>query len=215
MRPFLTAIRQHKRLILGLMIYSLVTAGIVILTNQSRLPPQPTPTPAYSAVTLPPDYRTRFVKYLTVDRKDGTVRDLYINPEALAQVQIGRRLPEHTIIVIEGYHALEKANGTFVTDEAGHFVKGEPLDMIHVLEKRADWSGADFVSDQRMGDWNFGTFDIHTGAHYNESVNACFNCHRASAGSDFVYSYGQLIEYSLSGQTQYFYCNLGDRIACT
>jgi len=150
-----------------------------------------------------------------VQRPDGTIRDLYINSEAVDRLRSGSSiLPNQTIIVIEGYCALKDAGGKYVLDKAHHYAKGEPFEMVHVLEKRADWAASDFVSDNRSGKWNFGSFSTATGAPYDENMSACFHCHNATSQTDFLYSYPLLSRYVLTGQTQFFLCNLPDRLAC-
>lgn len=173
------------------------------------------PPTQYSAVNFPNQYRETFVHYATIDRIDGLVRDVYVLPAALESLRAGRSLPDGTVIVIEGYYAQEDANGQPLVDEQGHFLRGEPLEMVHVAEKRFDWSPDDFTSVARAGSWNFASYIYGTQARFNEDMNACFNCHNAeSALPSNVYSMPLLLRYVREGQTQYFYCKLPERIAC-
>lgn len=167
-----------------------------------------------SAVALPANYRTDFLHYVTVDRPDATVRDLYINPAAVAELRRTRRLPDDAIVVIEAYQAQLDTNGDAILDAEGRYLKAEPMAMIHVAHKRSDWAEADFPGAARSGDWNFGSFQFATGAPFAENLSACFNCHQATARSDFVYSASQLVQYALSDTTQYFFCELRRRTPC-
>lgn len=166
-----------------------------------------------AGVQYPHNYRTTFALYATVQRPDGTIRDLYINAIGLEAVRARRVLPAKTVIVIEAYNALKQADGTYVTDAGGRYVKGEPLPSLHVREKRTDWKAADFTSGSRSGGWNFGSFDSTSGASYDESLNICFLCHN-TAPRDFIYSYPQLESFAQTGIPAYFFCPTTGRTAC-
>jgi hypothetical protein len=176
-----------------------------------------TAAPVSTGVLLPEGYRENFVQYARVDREDAIIRELYIHPNALEQVRAGRLLADGTVIVIEAYHAQLNANDEPLLDEKGHFIKGEPLEMVHVIEKRPDWTAADFASDTRTtgrGDWNFGSYQFGAAERFDEDLNACFNCHNTTPQTDFVYTYPLLVDFVRSGQVQYFYCDIAGRIAC-
>lgn len=202
-----------------ILILTAAIIGLPILAALSAPPASPsTPladsTPRYSGVKLPPNYRADYVRYATIQRPDGTIRDIYINADALTEMKNSYLIPDDTTIVIDGYNAQKNTNGAYITDNDGHYIRGEPLEMVHVRQKRSDWLPSDFVSEARNGDWNYGSFDIKTGAPYDESITACFNCHHASEQPEFLYSYTQLNGYQVDGETQYFFCDLTGRTAC-
>lgn len=186
--------------------------GFVTITY-AALDHHKVPVPLVHGVLYPVNYHADFVHYLTVERIDGTIRDIYISPAA-ARFRPGLPLPENTVIVVEGYYAAENERGKFLKDNAGRFIKGEPFEQIHVLEKRSDWVDIDFPGDVRAGDWNFGSFDVNTGENFDESLTACFHCHRPTGNTDFVYTYSQLVDYTVDKDTQYFFCNLSNRVPC-
>lgn len=188
---------------LFLIIFCLIAAGCANSTESSPR--------KISGVPYPENYRADFIHYATIDRVDGTIRDLYINPNTVFN---GRNLPENTVIVVEAYYAKRDGNGNLLTDENGHFIKDTPFEMIHVIEKRGDWKAADFVSSARIGDWNFGTFEVESGTSFDESLNDCFNCHNPTQHTDFIYSLPLLAGFSRTQEVQYFYCDLPDRLAC-
>src|SRR5690349_13134836 len=80
----------------------LLTAAACALSSAS--PPEVTEAPTLaldtafkhhvSGVTVPTNYRDTFIRYATVERVDGTIRDIYINPEALPHLDIGGALPD-------------------------------------------------------------------------------------------------------------------------
>ena len=197
-------------------------------TVTATIPPAPTATmrpatttsaheaPVFptSAVEYPANYRTDFLHYLTVDRPDGFIRDVYIDPIAIDGLLRARRLPDGTTVVLETWRAQVDANGDPVKDADGRYIKDAPLAMVHVGQKRGDWAESDFPSAARSGDWNFGSFDFQTGAKFNEDLSACFNCHQAAANRDFLYSAPQLAQFAASDVTQYFFCELRRRTPC-
>ncbi|MCB9437933.1 MAG: cytochrome P460 family protein [Anaerolineales bacterium] len=187
--------------------------GLVVACQSEATTNAPTPHP-HSAVTYPAQYRTDFVHYLTVDRIDGTIRDIYISPAALDAARRNVALPDETVIVIEAYHIQVDADGEPLVDEQGHYLKADPFEMVHVIEKRADWQDSDFVSTARVGEWNFGSFDAQTGDYFDEDTAACFHCHNPMFNTDFVYTYPQLATYAATKEVQHLYCDLANRLPC-
>lgn len=171
--------------------------------------------PASLGVALPADYHQNLVQYARVDREDQTIRELFVRPETIEQIQSSRALADGTVIVIEAYHALENAEGEPLLDADGRYLKGEPLEMVHVIEKRPNWTDADFTSAARSGTWNFGSYQFDSSERFDEDLSACFNCHNATPATDFVYTYPLLLAYALTGDVQYFYCDIGGRVACS
>ncbi|MBI1281641.1 MAG: hypothetical protein GC179_26180 [Anaerolineaceae bacterium] len=182
------------------------------VSSANLAPPAPTPR-SVVGVAYPRNYRQDFTQYATIQRPDGTIRDVYMNAVGIAAVKGYHILPIGTVIAIEGYNALKTADGSYVTDANGHYVKGDPLPFVHVREKRIDWTAADFTSSARNGSWNFGSFDFKTGATYNESLNACFLCHN-TAPEDFTYSVEQMADFAYAGAPVYFMCRTTGRTAC-
>lgn len=204
----------HRRwLLLIVLLFMAACTSAEQIISPTSIPVDPGIFPD-SNVPYPANYRASFVRFLTVDRLDATVRDLYINPEALAELRQGRPLPENTIFVIEGYRAEVDENGDPVTDPDGRFIKAAPFAMLHVAQRRSNWTDADFPSVIRAGRWNFGSFDANTGARFDEDLAACFNCHQAMANTDFLYTTDHLLRFVRTDQPQYLYCNLRQRVPC-
>ena len=170
--------------------------------------------PADTGVPYPADYATSFAHYATIDRGDAVIRDLYINQRALQGLRSTGRLPHDSVLVIEAWEAAVDERGAPLRDETGRYRKAEPLSMLHVAHKRNDWRQEDFPGAARSGNWNFGSFAHVGGERIDENLTACFNCHQANARNDFIYSAEQLLRYSLSDTTQYFFCELGRRSPC-
>jgi len=205
----------------NLVYLALIVFGLgMVFTAAVAFPSAPSkasvsPTPPYSAVNFPSQYRTQFIQYATVQRPDGTIRNLYINPEAITFIKRGSAfLPDNTVIVIDGYYALKTSAHEYQFDGNGRYVNGDSFEMLHVIEKRDDWTPADFVGENRIGNWNFGSFDMATGGYFDENMSACFHCHNATSQTDFLYSASLLGRYLQTGEVQFFICDLPDRIAC-
>lgn len=181
----------------------------VILASCATVTTEITP----PGVSLPADYQEIFIHYAQVERPDGTIRDLYISPNA-RNTSRSSGLPQDTTIIIEGYYAAKDSAGAYLRDTDGHYLKGEPFEMLHVIQKRNNWADADFPGQTRAGDWNFGSFNATTGAPFEEDLLACFNCHNATPRTDFIYSRPLLNDYQQSDLLQYFYCELSGRVAC-
>lgn len=195
----------------------LILLGLLLIILAACSREQATETthpPQFSGVTIPANYRDEFVLYTTVERSDGTVRDFYINPESVNDFRVGRVLPNDTTIIVEAFDGAVDANREYLLDDNKRLIKGEPLDMVHVIQKRKDWQDADFVSSARADDWNFGSFTFGTTEPFDESISACFHCHTPRQNNDFLYTYTLLNRYKSSDEPQYFFCDLPDRLAC-
>jgi hypothetical protein len=206
---------SNNRLTLAIAFAALVILPLLAslaASNDSTSAGTPT-TPAVRGMAYPSNYQQDFTRYETVQRPDGTIRDVYINPIGLNAIRSYHILPIGTEIVIEAYNALKNADGNTVTDAEGHYIRGDVMPMIHVREKRGDWSDDDFTSNARNGGWNYGSFYTATGAIYHESLNACFLCHN-TAPEDFTYSTEQMDDYVRTGEPDYFMCPTTGRTAC-
>lgn len=171
--------------------------------------------PRHPGITLPSDFRRHFVKYAVVERRDGTIRDLYIDPASAAKLKTQGQIPNGAILIVDAFYAQRDENGDLLYDENGYFIKGEPFEMIHVAEKRAEWAADDFLSKQRTGNWNFASFESQSGDYFDEDLDLCFHCHRPANSTDFLYSGRLLSRFATTDHTQYFYCELSGRSPCS
>jgi len=167
-----------------------------------------------SAVPYPENYETEYVRYITVDRPDGKIRDIFVHPDILPRLRTGLSLPNGTVLVLETYDAVVDEDGNYIYDDNGRLVKGEIEPAIHVIEKRSNWEEMDFVEGLRVGNWNFGSFDVETHAPFDESLQACSNCHQVVLRSDGLFTLTQLYRFAQTGMEQYFLCDLPARSAC-
>jgi hypothetical protein len=205
-------------LLLALLLSACAVSGpadLPVAASSNTNAPESEALTSASAVQYPANYRDTFAQYITVDRRDAVVRHIYVSPQALESLRQSRRIPPGTIIVIEAFDAQRDENGDPLTDDQGHFLPGEALEMVHVAQKRTDWQATDFPSAVRAGQWNFGSFEYGSGAPFDEDLNACFNCHQAAPETDFLYTGNLLAQYAFGGEALYMYCDLTRRTPCT
>jgi hypothetical protein len=169
-----------------------------------------------SPMSIPANYQETFVQYLTVDRSDGTVRHIYIQPQVLENLQQGEPLPVGTQIIIEAYTAERNIAGLYRRDSSNRLIAGEMFTTIHAAEKRTEWSPEAIAAATPLNGWNFETFDSVTLQPAFENRNDCFTCHDASAfRRDFIFTRRIIDEFVASnGTAQYFFCNRPDRAPC-
>ena len=207
---------KRQLLLPVLYIVGLVTLlGFAALNRPAAEPVVLTPT-RISPMSIPANYRETYVQYLTVERSDGTVRYVYIQPQALQNLQRGEPLTVGTQIIIEAYYAERNLAGLLRRDANNHLIAGEMFPTIHAAEKRAEWPREAIAASTRLNGWNFETFDSVTLQPAFENRNDCFTCHDASAfRRDFIFTRSIIDDFIASaGTVQYFYCNRPDRAPC-
>ncbi len=169
--------------------------------------------PAPVTLALPAGFPAGFTQYATVQRPDGTLRDLYINSAALSSYIGGYTLPNGSILVIAAYNAERTTDGAWLTDTDGRYQRGEAFGALHLRAKRPDWPDSTFADDTRNGDWNYGSFTT-AGEAYPEPLTLCFQCHSTAETPDFTYSFSLLAKYKRTGQVVYSFCDQTGRTPC-
>lgn len=210
---------RRRTHLLSPLLYVGVLLGVLLAAALSSRPAEePTqalvPQASYP-MQLPADYRERFVHYLTVDRVDNTTRHIYIQPEAIADLDADEPLPDGTQIIIEAYHAQLDVLGRPVRDAQGHFLPGAMFPNVHMAEKRSTWTVDELATSIGVVEWNFGSFDAQTTFPTVENRNDCFTCHDLAHRRDFVFTRTLLDRYLQSGERQHFFCNRPERGICS
>lgn len=107
------------------------------------------------------------VHYATVTR--GDIREeLYTSRAAIEAAQRGEPIPDGTVILMEDY-------------------RGGRLHRYVAMEKRAGW-GERHAPEVRNGDWEFQAFLPDRSVNREERVTRCMGCHKAQAGTDFLFT---------------------------
>jgi hypothetical protein len=142
-------------------------------------------------VAFPP-YQTH-VLYDVLDQPENKeIRELYVNPEALANLKAGQPLPSGTVLSAPTFKAVFNDKGELVKDVNGRLVRGR-LDRVVVMEKRTGW-GAEYPAELRNGEWEYARFGADGTLSPNVKYDACFQCHKPKADQDFVFSHSQLVK---------------------
>lgn len=152
------------------------------------------------------DYKNRLVHYATVDRIDGSIRDLYVSPEALEAVRQQKPLPPGTVVLIDLHQAKPNGRGGFVR-EGGFFVRASDEPYVHVMTR---------LEGQGSSSWRFAALEPSSGAPEPgvEVPGDCLECHRAALTTELLFSYPQLLEFARSGEVQRSFCKQPGRQLC-
>jgi hypothetical protein len=113
----------------------------------------------------------------------GTIRRLYMNPDAYAAAKAGQPLPDNTILVLE-MRSIQMADGKPAMKE-GRFVPGDAVVGIAVQQKKQGF-GTEYADTLRNGNWEYAVFDIN-GVRRNAPTQACLTCHKPREAEDFTF----------------------------
>ena len=219
---------MQSRLVIPVLLVALLGVFIMALASPAQPVPQvviTTPTlqptavrtyaPGREPIPYPSNYRTDLVHYLTVDRSDAVTRNIYISAEAIDAVRARGMIPYGTFIVIEAFDAARDALGLARTDANGHWIAGElRADEIHVGERRSTWYIEDLHANTNFDGWNFRAFEFGSGTPIDRDLVECFSCHDAAFRTEFLFSHADLVAYANTGDVQYRYCPVPDRVIC-
>lgn len=141
-------------------------------------------------VAFPGNYANG-VRWLVVDKEpQKQVREIFAPPEAIEAARKGEAMPDGTALTLVRYAAKLDQQGSPIKDENGRLIKGEVLG-INVMQKGKGW-GAEYPDTLRNGEWEYRAFNANTAPNDQAKLTACFECHKAQEGQDFVYEYERL-----------------------
>jgi hypothetical protein len=125
-----------------------------------------------------------FRHYATVNRVDGTYRQMFINEQALQAWQAGSPLPEGTFIVMETYYSpiVESTNFTKQMTATDGF--------------------------------HYGSFSPNNPSFEVRQNMSCTNCHQASTDVNGTFTLPMLAQAIETGEVMQTLCNNSGRIAC-
>lgn len=148
-------------------------------------------------VSLPDNYASHFVRYLSVDKPAGQrpakVRFFYVHPDSLAAAQANQPLPDGTLLIMEDRALRRDDAGQPLRDGAGRFVAADEITNIFVQQKRAGW-GAGVADALRNGDWSYGWFRPDGSYNAEASLDGCFRCHQDAAGDDYTFTFAAFVK---------------------
>lgn len=144
------------------------------------------------SVAFPENYAAG-AKWLVIDKAERKeVHEHYATPAAIEAARRGQPMPNGTVFTLVRYAAQLDGKGNPLKDANGRLVKGE-LAGFGVMEKRAGW-GSEYPETLRNGEWEYRVFTPDKKPNPNMKLAACFECHKAQAGHDFVQAYDRLKE---------------------
>ncbi len=176
-----------------LLLFVAAVATVVALASLSpplaRSEPYGRPVLGEAAVAFPADYRERYVRYATVAcPNSGIVREMYVNPGALAALKTSDTVPSGTKIVMETHAARrDRATGSLVPTRLGN---------VFVREKRDGWR----VSAE-SGEWQSAWYGPQ-GSLVSSGQGSCISCHAMVRDRDYVFTLPALLAAARTGQLQ-------------
>jgi cytochrome c553 len=149
------------------------------------------PNLARSAVSFPDDYRTKFVKYHTIDfPATRQVRHYWANEPALQAAKEGRSLPDGSVLFAEVWSAKLDADKKPVTGSDGFFVPDQLL-FYTAMARDAGW-GKDIPEMLRNEDWNYAVFTTAKQPRPGINQAECLACHKPLDKASYTFTLEQL-----------------------
>jgi hemoglobin len=145
-------------------------------------------------ISLPEDWQARLIRYATVENTTRKIiRNLYVNPEALATARPGEALPRGTYIVMADQRARSGPDGELLRDQQGRLIPEPAWLAIAVQEKREGW-GEGYGPEKRNGEWEYARFNPD-GSRNPGPVEACFTCHiQTRSQQDFAFNFWDYVQ---------------------
>jgi hypothetical protein len=137
-------------------------------------------------VAFPENY-AQGMMYYSFDRPDvKQYRETFVTSAAIDALKNGQPVPSGTVITTVLYKAQLDADGNPVKDANGRFIKGDLVGYA-VMEKRTGW-GAEYPEEKRNGEWEYQVFTTDKKVNDKANLNACFECHKPHASTDFLFT---------------------------
>jgi cytochrome c553 len=140
---------------------------------------------ANTHVTLPPDFRSTFKRYLVKNLESDKVGVYYANTIALRAAAKSQPLPDGSHLIVEVYAAKLGDDKKPVLDDEGRHIP-DRLMSITGMGREVDW-GKDIPVMLRNENWNYGLFDENGVRRTNVNQAECFVCHKTRAATSYLY----------------------------
>jgi hypothetical protein len=125
--------------------------------------------------------------YYSFDRPDAKqYRETFVTPAAIDALKKDQPVPSGTVITTVLYKAQLDADGNPVKDGNGRFIKSDLVGYA-VMENRTGW-GAEYPEEKRNGEWEYQVFTADKKVNDKVNLNACFECHKPHASTDFLFT---------------------------
>lgn len=148
-----------------------------------------------SRLSFPVTYKTRFVKYHTIDfPKRKQVRYYWADPATVAAAKAGETLPNGATIFVEVFKAKLGADDQPITGADGHF-EADTLAVYTAMQKIAG-AGARVPGIFSNGDWRYAVFNSNRTRKDGVNEAKCLACHRPEDAKDYVFTLDVLTEFA-------------------
>lgn len=152
---------------------------------------QPSPSTQVSSTSLElqSKYNRSLAHYATVDRSDGSFRQMYIDEVSMAAIKPEQALQDGTL-----------PNGTLIVMETWY----SPEDV-----------GTVFVKQKQNGEWQYGSFSPDQPNYQMRFSGSCHSCHAPFSNIDFTLTKPLLEEALRTRQVQNARCDRPGRTPCS
>lgn len=138
-------------------------------------------------VSFPEDYKTRFVRYQTINfPATKQVRYYYANEPALRAAKEGKNVPDGAYMLAEVYSAKLDADKKPVLGPDGFYV-ADQLTGYTAMARDAGW-GADVPDMLRNENWNYAAFSAAKQLRSGVNQAECLACHKPLDKASYLFT---------------------------
>lgn len=146
-----------------------------------------------NGIAFPKNFQNQFVKFATVERPDGLIRDEYASQAVIDAARAGKPIPVGSVLVIQAFYGSNMSRS------------GEQ--NVHVMVKQN-------LSERNA--WAFAAFNPDGSVEANMDTSDCKQCHSSAViGRDSIFSFALLQNFVATGKPRFAYCSFPARIPCT
>lgn len=144
---------------------------------------------------FPSSYKTKFVKYHTIDFADKKqVRHYWADPASAAAAKDGKPMPSGSTFLVEVFTAKLDAGGNPVTGADGHFVD-DSLSLYTAMQKITG-AGTQVPKILSNDNWRYAVFDTNKRHKAGTNEAKCLACHKPESAKDFVFTLDTLTAFA-------------------
>jgi hypothetical protein len=128
------------------------------------------------------------VMYFAFDHPASkTYREIFIGNAAIEAAKKGQPVPSGTVIVTKIEKVKLAADGNPEKDASGRYIRTGEISGYAVMEKRTGW-GTEYPAEKRNGEWEYQVFNAEKKVNDKANLNACFECHKPHAETDYLFT---------------------------
>jgi hypothetical protein len=146
-----------------------------------------------NGIAFPKNFQSQFVKYATVERPDGFIRDEFASQSVIDAARDGKPIPVGATLVIQAFYGSSLGRA------------GEQ--NVHIMVKQ---------NSSERNAWVFAAFNPDGSIEANMDTSDCKQCHSSAViGRDSIFSFALLQNFVATGKPGFAYCSFPARIPCT